>query len=204
MDVRFDTFQQLGPLWLARTTPSDRSSPQTLYLQQIFSRCTYTKETARQSRALQMRCSLAFCVFEAWSLLKWKGWTSSQCSCLSVRTYNRDTGICALSEWKAERCLLQLHPHLGTDSKLHAKRDLGCSEDAGRTEMPNMHAGKVLCRWWNRGVSGTLHLPSPHERAGMPAALPCSLPAPNTLFPAWRGAQPWQSGMLQWSNNLCL
>lgn len=59
-----------------------------------------------------------------------------------------------------------------------------------------MRAGKVtvLCRLWDRGVSGTVHPPSPQEPAGMPAAVPWSPPAPNTLFPVWRGAQPYRVG----------
>lgn len=45
--------------------------------------------------------------------------------------------------------------------------------------MPSVHAGKVtvLCRWWDRGVSGTVHLPSLQEPAGMLAAVPCFPPA---------------------------
>lgn len=59
-----------------------------------------------------------------------------------------------------------------------------------------MPAGKVavLCRRWDGGAGGTVHLPSPQEPVGMPAAVPSSPRAPNALSPARREAQPWWSG----------
>lgn len=83
-----------------------------------------------------MRCSLAFCVFEACSMLKWKGWSSSWCSYLAVcyLTYKIHRNLCTGWMESTEGCSLQLHPHLGSISKLHVKRDLGCSEGAGTME----------------------------------------------------------------------
>lgn len=56
----------------------------------------------------------------------------------------RYRNLCAGWMESSEGCQLQLHPHRGTNSKLHAKRDLG-SEDAGRMERcPTCILGRSL------------------------------------------------------------